>query len=98
MEAFLKENEQEIGGFSPTRQLQLAWAEVVVPKRQASLVAMGAKQKADEVQNGKKSSFLGSQAPTAGAKAGQMPQRKRGMTPAEERAYAQSVWERNSKK
>lgn len=82
----------------PHQQLSIAYAEVVVPKRSASLIQMGQKQKEEEIRKGERSSFLGSQAPTAGAKPSGMPERKRHMTPAEEREYALKVFRASGKK
>lgn len=76
---------------NPSRMLTLAYAEVIVPKRTTQAYEQGQRAKEEEVKKGKSSSFLGSQAPTAGAKASQN-KWKRGMTPAEEKAYAEQVW------
>lgn len=101
MEKYLGENEEEIGDMKPHRQLALAYAEVVVPARhqKAAMASLQSKQKEEESEKGKKSAFLGSQAPTAGAKGGNgLPERKRGATPAEEREYALKVFRASAKK
>lgn len=98
MGEWLDKNQEEIGHLKPARQLAMAYAEVVVPKRDAKLIELGAKQKEEEVKKGEKSSFLGSQAPTAQAKPAGAPERKRGMTPAQEREYALKVFRASGRK
>ena len=87
-------NAEWLKSHPPERQLRIAYAEVIIPARQqkAAMAAHAEKQKGEESENGRKSAFLGSQAPTAGAKPTGMPERKRGMTPAEERAWATKVY------
>lgn len=95
---WLDENEKDLRGVSPERQLKIAYAEAVMPKLSARYIQMGQKQKEEEIQKGEKSAFLGSQAPTAGAKPSSTPERKRGMTPAQEREYALKVFRSVGKK
>ncbi len=97
---YIEKNEEWAGKLAPARQIALAYAEVVIPARQqkSALAELAAKQKGEEAENGKKSAFLGSQAPTAGAKPTTLPERKRGMTPAEERAYAMKVYNASKSK
>lgn len=89
---WLEKNEEWAGKLEPHRQLALAYAEVVVPTLSARFQQMGQQQKEDEIKKGGKSAFLGSQAPTAGAKPAATPERKRGMSPSEEREYALKVF------
>lgn len=91
---YAEKNDEWLAKLPPERQITLAYAEVVLPARQQkqAMAELAAKQKGEESENGKKSAFLGSQAPTAGAKPAGLPERKRGMTPAEERAYAMKVY------
>ncbi len=91
---YAEKNDEWLAKLPPERQITLAYAEVVLPARQQkqAMADLAAKQKGEESENGKKSAFLGSQAPTAGAKPAGLPERKRGMTPAEERAYAMKVY------
>lgn len=91
---YAEKNDEWLAKLPPERQITLAYAEVVLPSRQQkqAMAELANKQKGEESENGKKSAFLGSQAPTAGAKPAGLPERKRGMTPAEERAYAMKVY------
>jgi hypothetical protein len=102
MGAWIDENEKTLQGkgFSPSEILEYAFMKTVYQERQqkAALAAHAEKQKGEEVENGKKSAFLGSQAPTAGAKPSSLPERKRGMTPAEERAYTKKMWDASKPK
>ncbi len=102
MGAWIDSNEDAMKGrgFSPSEILEYAFMKTVYQDRQqkAALSAHAEKQKGEESENGKKSAFLGSQAPTAGAKPTGLPARKRGMTPAEERAYTQKVWDASKPK
>lgn len=97
---YIDKNEEWIAKLSPDRQIAVAYAEVVIPARQqkTALAELATKQKGEESENGKKSAFLGSQAPTAGAKPTGLPERKRGMTPAEERAWAKKVYDASKPK
>lgn len=95
---WLDENEKDLQGVSPARQLRIAYAEAVVPKLKARFILTGQQQKEEEIKKGEKSAFLGSQAPTAGAKPASGPERKRGMTPAQEREYALKVFRAAGKK
>jgi hypothetical protein len=87
-------------GWSPSDILEYAFLKTVHPARlqKTALADLAAKQKGEESENGKKSSFLGSQAPTAGAKPTGLPERKRGMTPAEERAYTKTGYQASKSK
>jgi len=87
-------------GWSPSDILEYAFLKTVHPARlqKSAMADLAAKQKGEEAENGKKSAFLGSQAPTAGAKPTGLPERKRGMTPAEERAWAKKVYDASKPK
>jgi hypothetical protein len=98
IEGWLKENESWCGNLPPNRQLALAYSEAVVPTLSARWLEMGQKQKEEEIKNGGKSAFLGSQAPTAGAKPTGLPERPRHATPAQERDWAQKVFRANANK
>jgi len=87
---------------NPKFMIEMAWNQVVLPKRFTSqgpkLLEQGQRMKEEEIKKGKQSAFLGSQAPTAGAKSTPLGRPKGKLTDAQERAYAYKVWEQTKGK
>ncbi len=80
----------------PFQVIEMAYNSVVLPGRVAMANQQGQQQKEQEIQNGKKSTLLGSGAPTAQARAASTEKPKGKLTPAQERSFAQKTFAKNA--
>src|SRR5579872_510896 len=76
----------------PYQVIEMAYNSVVLPGRIAMANQQGQQQKEQEIQAGRRSTLLGSGAPTANARAESTQKPKGRLTQAQERAHAQKVW------
>jgi hypothetical protein len=81
---------------APYKIIEFAYNSVVLPSRLTMANQQGQQQKEQEIQNGKKSTLLGSGAPTAQARAQSSARPKGRLTPAQERDFAQKTFAKNA--
>jgi len=86
----------EKANIAPYKIIEFAYNSVVLPSRVAMANQQGQQQKEREIQNGKKSTLLGSGAPTAQARAVAQGRPKGKLTPAQEREFAQKTFAKNA--
>jgi hypothetical protein len=100
MAQYLGENAEYFGNsISPLKLIEIAYNNAVLPRRIQTMQASGVQQSQEEAVKRATKPLMGSQAATAGARAQSLerPKVKDGKRPtaAEERAYAQRVFERS---
>lgn len=80
----------------PYQIIEMAYNSVVLPGRVAMANQQGQQQKEQEIQQGKKSTLLGSGAPTANARAVSTQRPKGRLTPAQERDFAAKTFAKHA--
>ncbi len=99
MAEFIGKNHEWFGpSVTPYQMIEIAYNSAVLPQRMAQAHAAGQQQAQEEVRRGQGKPLLGSQAATAGARSQSNERPKGKLNPAQEREWAQKVYQRNKAK